>query len=57
MKAECKGVANGMQVVESCSRLGKPVPPPPLDVISQAVNLYKNHPAILSWYLIDEPDG
>lgn len=31
--------------------------PPPLDVIRQAVTRLKDHPAVLSWYLIDEPDG
>ena len=31
--------------------------PPPLDVIRQAVTKLKDHPAVLSWYLIDEPDG
>ena len=30
---------------------------PPLDAIRDAVSRFKDHPAILSWYLIDEPDG
>ena len=31
--------------------------PPPLEVIKDAVTRLRDHPAILSWYLIDEPDG
>ena len=31
--------------------------PPQLDVIRDAVTRLREHPAILSWYLIDEPDG
>lgn len=30
---------------------------PPYELITDAVTRLKDHPAILSWYLIDEPDG
>jgi hypothetical protein len=35
----------------------KDPPAPPYDVIRDAVRRVKDHPALLSWYLIDEPDG
>jgi hypothetical protein len=44
-------------VRDQCSALGLPVPPPPFEVIEDAVRRVKDHPALLSWYLIDEPDG
>ena len=31
--------------------------PPPLEVVRDAVTRLRGHPAILTWYLIDEPDG
>ena len=43
--------------IDRCSKVGKPTPEPPYDVIRDAVRRVKDHPALLSWYLIDEPDG
>ena len=31
--------------------------PPQIGVIRDAVTRLRDHPAVLSWYLIDEPDG
>ena len=53
----CWRVDNRTGKLAKCSALGMEVPPPPLDVIRDAVKRYRDHPAILSWYLIDEPDG
>merc|ERR1719353_60827 len=39
------------------SHRGPDAPPPQYNVIADAVRRVKDHPALLSWYLIDEPDG
>ena len=49
---------NVMRCPSAQKHSGKPcTTPPPLDAIRDAVTRLRHHPAILSWYLIDEPDG
>ena len=46
----------GMQILLELSEHARQQPEPDYEAIEAAVKRYRRHPALLAWYLVDEPD-